>query len=83
MSNINILQLRKKKKKKKIYIRKNRRKEEGGRRKEELGVFFAEIRVRKTKKSNQKKIKERDIVVDKSTPMSTTTQQHTREVMKK
>jgi hypothetical protein len=49
-------------------------------------VFFAEIRVRKTKKSNQKKIKEkeRDIVVDKSTPMSTTTtQQHTREVMKK
>lgn len=82
MSNINILQLRKKKKKKKnIYQEKQ---EEGGRRKEELGVFFAEIRVRKTKKSNQKKIKERDIVVDKSTPMSTTTtQQHTREVMKK
>ena len=31
---------------------------------------------RKTKKSNQKKIKEGDIVVDKSTPMSTTTKQH-------
>lgn len=40
---------------------------------------MSKIRVRKTKKSNQKKIKEGDIVVDKSTPMSTTTtQQHTR-----
>ena len=43
---------------------------------------FYENITRKTKKSNQKKIKERDIdiVVDKSTPMSTTTQQHTRDL---